>query len=96
MLPIPPSCMANGLPAGEAEQQADARITIIPGAPHLSMVSHPGIITQVIPGGRARHDLTRENHGSFCLKIFIRNGPWFLLAALRAAQGDAAGQSVLR
>jgi pimeloyl-ACP methyl ester carboxylesterase len=90
------SCMANGLPAGEAAelaatqrplstialtqpsgvpawatipswaiigtgdhaippaellamaQQAQARITIIPGAPHLSMITNPGIVTQVI------------------------------------------------
>ncbi len=29
-------------------QQANARITIIPGAPHLSMITNPGIVTQVI------------------------------------------------
>jgi pimeloyl-ACP methyl ester carboxylesterase len=28
--------------------QAHARITIIPGAPHLSMISNPGIVTRVI------------------------------------------------
>jgi pimeloyl-ACP methyl ester carboxylesterase len=91
-----PSCMANGLPAGEARMlaatqrpltslaltqksgvpawktipswavigtadhaippaellamahQAHARITIIPGAPHLSMISNPGTVTCVI------------------------------------------------
>ena len=91
-----PSCMANGLPAGEARvlaatqepltslaldqesgvpawetipswavigtadhaippaellamaRQANAHITVIPGAPHLSMVSNPGIVTRVI------------------------------------------------
>jgi pimeloyl-ACP methyl ester carboxylesterase len=29
-------------------RQAHARITIIPGAPHLSMITDPGIVTQVI------------------------------------------------
>lgn len=29
-------------------QQAHAHITIIPGAPHLSMISNPGIVTRVI------------------------------------------------
>jgi hypothetical protein len=29
-------------------QQAHARITFIPGAPHLSMITDPGIVTQVI------------------------------------------------
>jgi pimeloyl-ACP methyl ester carboxylesterase len=29
-------------------QQAHAAITIIPGAPHLSMITNPGIVTQVI------------------------------------------------
>ncbi len=29
-------------------RQAHARITIVPGAPHLSMVSDPGIVTKVI------------------------------------------------
>ncbi len=91
-----PSCMANGLPAGQAAvlgatqrplstialtqpsgvpawqtipswavigtadhaippaellamaEQAGARITFIPGAPHLSMISDPGVVTQVI------------------------------------------------
>ena len=91
-----PSCMANGLPAAEAEQlaatqrplttaalgepsgvpawetipswavvgtadhaippaeqitmarTAGARITVIPGAPHLSMISDPGVVTHVI------------------------------------------------
>jgi pimeloyl-ACP methyl ester carboxylesterase len=28
--------------------QAHARITIIPGAPHLSMISNPGTVTRVI------------------------------------------------
>jgi hypothetical protein len=28
--------------------QAHARITIIPGGPHLSMISNPGIVTWVI------------------------------------------------
>ena len=29
-------------------QQAHARITVIPGAPHLAMISNPGIVTRVI------------------------------------------------
>ncbi len=29
-------------------RQAHARITVIPGAPHLSMITNPGIVTQVI------------------------------------------------
>ena len=29
-------------------RQAHARVTMIPGAPHLSMISDPGIVTQVI------------------------------------------------
>jgi pimeloyl-ACP methyl ester carboxylesterase len=29
-------------------QQAHARITVIPGAPHLSMISNPGVVTRVI------------------------------------------------
>jgi pimeloyl-ACP methyl ester carboxylesterase len=29
-------------------KQAHARITIIPGAPHLSMISNPGTVTRVI------------------------------------------------
>ena len=29
-------------------QQAHAHITIVPGAPHLSMISNPGIVTRVI------------------------------------------------
>ena len=29
-------------------QQAHAHITIIPGAPHLSMISNPGTVTRVI------------------------------------------------
>jgi hypothetical protein len=29
-------------------RQAHAHITIIPGAPHLSMISNPGIVTKVI------------------------------------------------
>jgi pimeloyl-ACP methyl ester carboxylesterase len=29
-------------------QQAHARITVIPGAPHLSMISNPGTVTRVI------------------------------------------------
>ena len=29
-------------------QQAHARITTIPGAPHLSMISNPGTVTRVI------------------------------------------------
>jgi pimeloyl-ACP methyl ester carboxylesterase len=29
-------------------QQAHARITVIPGAPHLSMISNPGTVTKVI------------------------------------------------
>jgi len=29
-------------------RQAQARITIIPGAPHLSMITDPGLVTQVI------------------------------------------------
>jgi pimeloyl-ACP methyl ester carboxylesterase len=29
-------------------QQAHARVTVIPGAPHLSMITNPGVVTQVI------------------------------------------------
>jgi pimeloyl-ACP methyl ester carboxylesterase len=29
-------------------QQAHAHITVIPGAPHLSMISNPGTVTRVI------------------------------------------------
>jgi pimeloyl-ACP methyl ester carboxylesterase len=29
-------------------RRAHARITIIPGAPHLSMIADPGIVTRVI------------------------------------------------
>jgi pimeloyl-ACP methyl ester carboxylesterase len=29
-------------------RQAHARITFIPGAPHLSVITNPGIVTQVI------------------------------------------------
>jgi hypothetical protein len=40
-----------GIPPAELlaiAQQAHARITMIPGAPHLSMISDPGTITRVI------------------------------------------------
>jgi pimeloyl-ACP methyl ester carboxylesterase len=30
-------------------RRANARITIIPGAPHLSLIADPGIVTRVIP-----------------------------------------------
>jgi pimeloyl-ACP methyl ester carboxylesterase len=49
-----PSCLAGGLPASQVAEllamarQAHARVTIIPGAPHLSMITDPGIVTQVI------------------------------------------------
>jgi pimeloyl-ACP methyl ester carboxylesterase len=41
----------HAIPAAELlamARQAHARVTFIPGAPHLSMITNPGIVTQVI------------------------------------------------